>query len=214
MGLPQATQVRIYNRALALLGSTARVTNTDDGQAVTDTLNALWPDSVRELLASHPWNCCIKRAHLNRLTDVPAFGDGYYYALPADCLRWLPWGRDSAHYFTGTEEAGRRLLANGQEPLGIRYIALVEDPGSWAPHMVTTMAHLLAWHAAEPITQSMSIARAMQEAYEGSVGDAGKLAEAKKIDGLATGDRERGNVEVFSRTISAARTSGYRAPGR
>lgn len=206
MSLAQATQVRIYNRALGLLGSTAQVTNVDDGQAVTDTLNSLWDEAVRELLAEHPWNCCIKRAVLNRLAEIPAFGAGSCYRLPYDCLRWLPWSRDDCNWFDGTEEAGRTIVADtGEAPtINIRYVAAIADPAQWSPHMVTAMASLMAWHAAESITQSVTIADNMRRLYHGDDGDGGMLAKAREKDGLATGDRARGSIERRSRALIAS----------
>lgn len=203
MALAQTTQTGIYNRALALLGSTERVSGPDDTKPVTRHLNEHWPMSVRTVLASHPWNCCIGRAQLNR-GDAPVFGEGYTYELPADCLRWLPWSQDSDHYYPAVEEGGV-LICDGPEQLPIRYIRLIDDPSRWSPHMAEAMAFALAWHAAEAITQSTSIARAREEAYHGSDGEGGMLAKAKMFDGLATGDRDRGGVVARSRTLSAAR---------
>lgn len=218
MALALPTQVRIYDRTLALLGSVSRVTNVDDGLAVTDTLNALWPEAVRELLAEHPWNCAIRMAVLNLSATEPAFGDGYLYKLPADCLRWLPWATGDCNWFDGTVVADRHILVEGYlsapATINIRYISLVDDPAQWSPHMVTAMAHLLAWHAAEPITQSASIATKMKEAWHGYDEASGALGRAKEKDGLETGGRSRGNVEAYSRALIAARTPNYRAPGR
>lgn len=209
MSLAQPNQVRIYNRALALLGSVTKVVNTDDGQAVTDLLNSLWPDAVRELLAEHPWNGCVKRAVLNISGDTPPFGDSRYFNLPPDCLRWLPWSSSDPEFFIGDEEAGKRILAQADSAIRIRYIAEVAEPGAWSPHMVTAMGHLLAWHAAEPVTQSASIATAMRILYQGEDGDGGSLAKAREKDGLATGSRTRGMVETRSRALRAARVARY-----
>lgn len=219
MALAPPTQVRIYNRTLALLGSVSRVVNVDDGQAVTEALNALWPDAVRELLAEHPWNCAIRMARLNLLPATPAFGSGALYQLPTDCLRWLPWATGECDWFDGTVVANRQILVEGgggaaAAQINVRYIALVDDPSAWSPHMVTAMGHLLAWHAAEPITQSASIATKMKEAWHGYDEESGALARAKEKDGLETGGRSRGNVEAYSRALTAARTPFYRAPGR
>lgn len=213
MALPTATQVRIYNRALALLGSVARVNNVNDGQTATETFNELWPAAVREVQAEHPWNCCVEYATLNR--GAAQAQGGYAYQLPADCLRWLPWAADSEHWFEGEEKKGKVLLADEGTTLFIRYIALNETVFEWPPHLVSAMAYRLAMDAAEAITQSEGIKEKARVAYEGEDGEGGALAKAKRADGLATGDRNRGNVVTLSRTLSAGfGTSRCRAPGR
>lgn len=203
MALPAQTQTRIYNRTLALLGSANRSVSKDDRKPWTDQLNEFWPDAVRDLHAEHPWNHAIRRATLNLKTQT---GDGYLYSLPVDCLRWLPPARDSSLYFRGVQE-GRYLLCDSDTPPRIRYIALVENIAEWPAHFVTAMGYRLAMDAAEAITQSSGIVEAMRLKYEGDDGDGGALAKAKRADGLSTGDRDRGDVSVHSRTLSAASMS-------
>ncbi|MAY78563.1 MAG: hypothetical protein CL802_13490 [Citromicrobium sp.] len=203
MALPTPTVTGIYNRALALLGSVDRSVNVDDTKPWTDTLNELWPDAVRDLHAEHPWNHAIRRATLN-LKEQNV--DGYLYSLPADCVRWLPPARDSMAYFRGAQE-GRFLLTDSDTPPRIRYVTAVENVAEWPPHFITAMGYRLAMDAAEPITQSSGVVEAMRVKYEGNDGEGGALAKAKRADGLATGDRDRGDVSVFSRTLTAAGTS-------
>ncbi|MEO9625866.1 MAG: hypothetical protein ABJF09_00495 [Qipengyuania citrea] len=200
MALPTQTQPRIYNHALSLLGSTNRTTNTDDKKPWTDTLNELWPQAVRDMLAEHPWNFAIKRATLNLHEQTE---DGWLYQLPADCLRWLPAPRGDRAYVNAAHE-GNCLLTGSDSPPRIRYIAEIAEVDQWPPHFVTAMGYRLAMDAAEPITQSTSIVEDMRRKYEGMDGEGGALAKAKRADGLATGDRERGNVEARSRALSAA----------
>ena len=204
MAVPAITQTRIYNRALALLGSVNRSSNIDDGNPWTDTLNEHWPQAIRDLLAEHPWNCAIGRRVLNK-SGTPVFGDGYTYQLPADCLRWLPPAPDNDDYFEGVEEGGY-ILADAGASINIRYIRLIEDVTAWPPHLTNAMSYRLAMDAADAITQSTSIVEDMRVKYEGRDGEGGALARAKRADGLASGNRSRGNVTVISRALSA----GYR----
>lgn len=200
MALKTATQVRIYNRALSLLGSVSRTTNVDDGKPHTDQLNELWDQAVRDLLAEHPWNFAIARATLNLKEQNE---DGWLYSLPADCLRWLPASTSDSHYVNGAIE-GRYLLTDSDSPPRVRYIAERADPSDWPAHFVSAMGYRLAMDAAESITQSTSIVEDMRRKYEGLDGEGGALARAKRADGLETGDRDRGNVETRSRALSAA----------
>lgn len=200
MALPTQTQPRIYNRALSLLGSTNRTTNTDDKKPWTDTLNELWPQAVRDMLAEHPWNFAIRRATLNLHQQTE---DGYLYQMPADCVRWLPAPKGDRHYVCAAEE-GQYLLTDSDSPPRIRYIAEVDAVDEWPAHFAGAMGYRLAMDAAEAMTQSTSIVEDMRRKYEGMDGEGGALAKAKRADGLATGDRERGNVETRSRALTAA----------
>lgn len=200
MALKKPTQARIYNRALALLGSTNRTANTDDGKPWTDQLNELWDQAVRDLLAEHPWNFAIRRATLNKSEKVE---DGWQYQLPADCVRWLPAPRGDRSYVSAAVE-GRFLLTSSDSPPRIRYIAECDTVADWPAHFVTAMGYRLAMDSAESITQSTSIVEDMRVKYEGPDGEGGALAKAKRADGLETGDRERGNVETRSRALTAA----------
>lgn len=204
MALKTVTQVRIYNRALALLGSTNRSTNIDDATPWTDTLNEHWDQAVRDLLAEHPWNFAIRRATLNLSEQTE---DGYLYQKPVDCLRWLPAAKGERGYVCGAIE-GDYLLTDSDSPPRIRYIAEVDDVDQWPAHFVTAMGYRLAMDAAEAITQSSSIVEDMRRKFEGYDGEAGALGKAKLVDGLETGDRERGNVATHSRALSAAMGNG------
>ncbi len=202
MSLATQTQTRIYNRVLALLGSVQRSTSPDDGLAVTDTLNQHWAMAVRTLHAEHPWNHAIARETLT-VQSVAAEDDGWLFDLPADCLRWLPPSVDDPHHFRAVQE-GRQLLADSEGPHRIRYLRAIEDVSAWPPHFVDAMVYRLAYDAAQALTQSAGVADEMRIKYEGPDGEGGMLARAKYADGLASGDRDRGNVVLRSRALGAA----------
>lgn len=218
MALAPVTQVRVYNRALALLGSVNRTVNPDDDRAWTNQLNEVWDGALRDFLAEHPWNPAVSRWTLNKGV-APLFGEGYTYQLPADCVRWLPQAKDSSGCDVAAvieEHDGKTvLIADGGANLYIRGIKLLEDLTRWRPHMVTGLAYRLAMDAAESITQSESIVEDMRVKYHGEDGEGGYLAKARQIDGLETGERDRGNVVRQSRALSAAfGGTTSRAPGR
>lgn len=206
------SQVRIWNRALILLGSVERVTSISDSAPLASQIRDLWHESRRGAIVVHPWNFAIRRGRLNRAGIAPAFGYSAQFLLPDDCLRWLPVGRDSCDWFEGEEEGGF-LLASETGPLNIRYIADVEDVLSWPAHFVELMAYKLAMDLAESATQIAGNVEDMRVKYEGPDGEGGQLARAKRIDGLSTGVRGRSNVETASRWLGAYRGSARRAPG-
>ena len=203
------SQTRIANRAFVLLGSVERITHVDDGLPLAEQVKDLWHESRREMFSLHPWNCLIRRARLNK-AGAPAFGYSGMFQLPSDCLRWLPWSLDDCEHFEGEEEGGF-LLTDATAP-AIRYIADVEDVTKWSVHLQTLMAYKLAVDLCESATQ---IAGNVQEArvkYEGVNGDGGYLAEARRLDGLASGKRSNDSALAGSRWLAGY--SGHRrAPG-
>ena len=205
------SQTRLANRAFILLGSTERVTSVNDGSPLANQVKDLWHESRRELFVLHPWNCLIRRAQLNRAGAVPAFGYTAQYGLPADCLRWLPWVQDDCEYFEGEEEGGF-ILASAGDMLRIRYIADIEDETKWSVHLQTLMAYKLALDLCESATQISGNVEEARIRFEGQDGRGGYLAEARRLDGMATGRRSNDTARVSSKWL-AGYGGGRRAPG-
>lgn len=175
----QASETRIANRALTLLGSGKRILALDDAAPEAKTLLALWPDARDATLAEHPWNFAIARAALPALAAPPAFGYARAFALPLDCLRWLPPRRP---YRPQIEQEGAVLLSNAEPPLAIRYVARVEDVQLWSPGFADALAYRLAAEAAEPLSADKGLHDRMMAGWRTAVG------KARRQDGAATGD--------------------------
>lgn len=194
------TQAGIVNQALAMLGSTARIQSIDDDKPVARHAKAAWDLQVRELLADHPWNFALARVLLNAAGEVPAFGYDRQFALPADCLRWLPPSVDEAEWFDAVQE-GDALLTNEAAPLPVRYISLAqgEQVARWPAHFAMAMAARMALALAEPVTQSESVDGKAEERANAAI------RRAKRIDALASGAKQRLSVSRRSRWLQAAR---------
>jgi hypothetical protein len=195
--MPTATQSGIVNAALAELGSTSRISSIDDAHGVAPDAKAVWDQVTDELLAEHPWNWAIARAVLNP-GATPEHGYAYGYALPADCLRWLPWNAEDEEWFDAVEEGGR-LLTDFAGPVKVRYISgeLGRRMARWSPSFVRAMTFAIAAALAEPVTQDESIKQDMEAKAEG------KLRRAKRRDGLASGGRTRNQVTARSDWLQA-----------
>lgn len=180
----QPSQTRIVNKALALLGSTTRITHIEDGTGPAKTALALFDEARDGTTADHPWNFAIKRAALAADSAAPLFEFDRAFTLPADCLRWLPPAKGDDHYFDGVEEDGK-ILTDEEAPLYIRYIRRVEDPGKWSQGFRHALACRLAMEMAEPITQQTKMSMKMEKLYDAA------LRKAKRQDGLASGRRSR-----------------------
>jgi hypothetical protein len=85
-----ATEVSICANALRRLGDDPITSLTDDTERAR-LCNAFYTDARDAVLRSHPFNFSITRTTLAQLSDTPAYGYDYQYALPTDpyCLRVL-----------------------------------------------------------------------------------------------------------------------------
>lgn len=200
------SQTRIVNRTLILLGSVERLVSVDDPVPLARQIKDLWHESRRTAIAAHPWNFALWRVQLNVAAEVPAFGYARKFLLPADNLRWLPPARDDCDGFEGEEEGGF-LLSDADAPLNVRYIRDMPDVTKWPAHFATMMAYQLGLDLAESATQIQANVEDMQVKWDAA------FAEARRVDGLASGTRSRGNVQYTSRWLSARRDRTYNVPG-
>lgn len=187
------SQTGIVNAAAALLGSVQRINSLSQSDLpLASHAREVWDSMLREMLADHPWNFAIRRKRLNALAEAPQFGAARAFALPPDCLRWLPpHAADGDAWFEAVEENGR-LLSDAAAPLPVRYISddMLDQVDRWPAFFVTAVEYELAARLAEPMTQSSSLADAMAEKA------AMKLRNAKRRDGAASGNM--GRVQVIS----------------
>ena len=196
------SQTRIANRALILLGTVTRIISVEDPAPLARQIADLWHESRRAAIASHPWNFALFRAQLNETGIAPAFGYTRSYAIPPDCLRWLPPPRDDDAFFEGVEEGGL-ILTDWGAPLPFRYIRDVEDVGAWPAHFQVFMAYQIAMDLADSATQFSSKQQDMAQMREAA------LDEAKKLDGLASGERTTGNARYLSRWARSRRERSW-----
>lgn len=198
------TQTGTINAALALLGSTARISNINDPGGPAQHAREHWDRLLRVMLADHPWNFAIARAELNEAAPAPQFGYAHAFTLPDDCARWLPPSVDDADWFAGVLEGPDQILTDAAAPLPVRYVsrALGEQVARWPAWFEDAMVAAMAEALAEPITQSESVREAMGERARA------KLAKAKRKDALESGGRRRISVDARSRW-GAARSRPY-----
>ena len=196
------SQTRIANRALIMLGTTTRINSVEDRAPLARQIADLWHESRRAGIVAHPWNFALYRAQLNETGNAPAFGYSKSYSIPADCLRWLPPARDDDAFFEGVEEGGLILTDYGA-PLPFRYIRDREDVSTWPAHFNVFMAFQIAMDLADSATQFASKQDAMAQMREAA------LEEAKKLDGLTSGERTTGNARFTSRWNRARRERAW-----
>lgn len=166
-----ASVVDICNKALSLLGQKS-ITSLDDESPEALACRIHWEQLRDEVLRSHPWNCAIKRAALNRLVDAPAFGFKYYYQLPADCLFVV--SLESGDYF---KIEGRKLLTDSSAA-NIIYVFTQDDSTTYDAQLSAGFSYLLAAELAPGITASQSESDRLRK-----IGD-DKISFAKSSDAI------------------------------
>lgn len=191
------TQTDIVNAAAALLGSSSRITNIEGADKLAIHARAVWDMTMRTLLADHPWNFAIERAHLNA-SAAPTFGYERTFAKPATCLRLLPSRiTDGSEIYYDGEVEGDYILTDAEAPLAVRFISsrYINDCGRWPPHFAKAAGYALAMDLAEALTGSQGIDSKLTEKADAA------LRRAKRVDGLETQNGRRGAITRNSRWL-------------
>jgi hypothetical protein len=173
-----ATEVSICANALRRLGDDPITSLTDDTERAR-LCNAFYTDARDAVLRSHPFNFSITRTTLAQLSDTPAYGYDYQYALPTDpyCLRVLEMEfKDYEFKIENVATHGRVLLTN-EGTAKILYIARITDTNLFDAMFVDVLTAKLAVDLAYPVTNSMAVQKQMQDLFQK------KLSEARSIDG-------------------------------
>ncbi|MGE4775160.1 hypothetical protein [Yersinia enterocolitica] len=129
----------------------------------------------------------MSRVALAPSSTPPAFGYGYQFPLPSDCLRILSVGSEGFEIPYQVE--GRNILAN-TNMVALRYIKQTNE-ASWDPALVHVAEMAMASKLAYAVTSSVSLRDGMaQEA-------AYALRQAKAIDGQEEPPEELGGFPTF-----------------
>ena len=159
-----ASSVAIGNRALTKVGE-ARIQSLSDDLEAARVISAAWDILRDDELRAHNWGFAMTRASLAALVSAPDWGFDRQFQLPSDCLRVVQvgeyWPGPSLTDYRGSADLMYRIergkiLTDLSAPLKIRYVARIEDTGSWDSAFVEAFACRLAMEIAERITQSTS----------------------------------------------------------
>ena len=173
-----ATEVSICSNALRKLGDDP-ITSLTDNTERARLCNGLYEPARDAILRSHPWNFAITRTSLARLSNTPAYGFSYQYALPTDpyCLRVLEMEYQD-YIFKVEHLAGTgRVLLTDESTAKILYIGKIIDTAQFDSLFVDTLTAKLALDLAYPITNSVKVQENMFNMLQQ------KLSEARSVDG-------------------------------
>lgn len=158
-----ASQTEIINRALFKLGGNPITSITDNSQAAR-TMSGLWDTVRKSELTKRYWNFALARASLAALSTTPDWGFDYQYQLPVDFLKIVQvndvFVAPGLQDYRNTDDSpyaieGSVILTDFGDPLKIRYVKDITDPGLFDPLFVDVMAAKLAYEACYAITQSL-----------------------------------------------------------
>ena len=97
---------------------------------------------------------------------VPAFGYGYAFPLPAECLRFLKPTQTVLDWSLESHEGSPAILTNDGNVIYLRYVGRVIDENKLDPLFVMMFAAHLARHCCEKVTQSNSKKQDMETRYQ------------------------------------------------
>jgi hypothetical protein len=132
------TLLAVCNRALSKIGA-PRINALTDNTPSALAVGACFPSVPDWVLRAYRWRFALKRVVLSEADAVPAFGYGWSFTLPADCLAIAP-EEDAA----GWTVEGRSLLTNEAPPLRLRYIAQMTNASQWDPAFAEVLACRMA----------------------------------------------------------------------
>lgn len=162
----------IINRSLIKLGADL-INDINEVNSKNARIAANIYSQVRkEMLRAHPWNFAIRRRILASLTTTPAFGFGYEYQLPSDCLRIIRLRYSDIPYKV---EQGKILCDESTLPL--IYIADITDTEQWDPLFAEAYSTKLAAEMCLAVTGSASFVTELNRLYEQ------QLRGARLVDG-------------------------------
>lgn len=158
-----ASEVGICNLALAHLTNKANISALNEQSAEAQYCSQFYPIARDQMLASHTWDFCTKRAALSLLTnDVDSWA--FAYGRPGDCLNpisvLLPESIDDTleqDYVQELNSSDVRVIRTNVEFAVLRYTKFVTDTTRFSPLFVVADSFLLGSYLAGPITKDMKL---------------------------------------------------------
>jgi len=193
------TKTEVANNALAFLaaGRISNVLDFDDEKS--RQINAVFDSVAKQVIRSHRWSCCIKRATLVQLTELPtvsrSYGYLYKYQLPSDSLRFLdingePWSDKTLRFDinNGSE------LHTDDATVNIRYVAWISEPAEWDVLLAEAVSAKLAQRIARRITKDGISGEELEGHYQRAV------SNAMRVDAMEVGSGENSPLERILET--------------
>lgn len=196
------TRTDLANAALSYLGE-MRISNIDDPDSQpARTCKQFIPDTIDEVLRTHPWSCSIRLATLTEVEANPDWGFKRAFQLPSEMMRLLqingqPFG-PSQQYF---DIQGKLLLTNWDEAK-IRFVKRIDVP-EFDPLLARAIALQLAVKICIPLSLNSQNQQSCVQQFMLAVGEAKR---ANAIEKTTNANHQWGRIMGSSPLI---RCRGY-----
>jgi len=158
------SQVKIANRALALLGA-KKINSIGDNSLEAKSIANMWDDTLKSVLSEAAWGFATESKMLNRVDRQGAWsahGVLSFFQLPSDVVKITAYSNNSAYI----KRRGNFLAASTTE-LGIEYVYFMKDTTKFPIKFVEALACKLAADICYDITNSDSKTMGLLELYNG-----------------------------------------------
>ncbi len=157
-----SSQIEICNMALSRLGS-SRIISLGDNTVESKTLNAIYNQVAKFVMAMGPWPSVKCRAVLAQTTTTPAFGFSYQYQLPVDpkCLKVLRLNElklGDVNY----QVEGDKIICD-EAAVSILYIGYITDTEQYDAYLEQAIINQLVVEMAYSRTGQFPVASALMQ---------------------------------------------------
>jgi len=174
-----ASQLAIYNDALAFLGESRPLASLSESRADRRALDAAWDVTVQYVLEEGQWSFSIRSIEISPDTDIgPLFGFQYAYTLPSDYVRIAKISSTETFFEPLTKyeiEAGKIIFAN-VNPLYLSYVSNGSTYGNdmemWPQVFCKALSAYLAFMTCMQITQGRAERNDLFSLYQRYISDA------------------------------------------
>ena len=170
-----ASKTQLCNLALTRLRG-ATIVSLDDPTKTAQLCKTLFDDVAEEVMSEGSWPSTIRRQTLNKTTNVPAFEYSNEFQLPTlpRFLKVLNIN-DQCAYTQPFVIEGDKLLTD-LSSVKIRYVAYLEDTGSWDVYLKRAFVYRLTAELAYVLTGQDPISTKWYALYERKLADCLNLA--------------------------------------
>lgn len=185
-----SSYAEIANLAAITIGTAARLTLPGEDTVLGRAVASVWDIERLAALREGSWNFAIKREQLAASDQAPKHQFSKQFQLPADCLRLIEVYRLSPNFW---QLEGRRILADHEGALDIRYLRDVTEPAEFDPQFAYCFALRIASSIGNRIAGSSFNEETVWRKYRQA------LSEAKRNDAIENPPIEQHESEWITR---------------
>lgn len=180
------TKTKIFNLALANLGVSAIIQNSDEESPQAILLDNYYETARDTVLEAHEWSFACAYKELSSSFEKSPDGNFLYsYAYPNDCIapRAIIDKADNKEkkFVTVIDSTGAKVILTNSTPCVLRYTKRVTNESFFTPAFVNALAFFLAYQTAQVITGSANKKNTNFQDYQLAIRQA-IVTDARKIE--------------------------------